>query len=288
MTVTEYAFGATVEAAESVSTLDPEPGDTIVPEEENCPLMPDGNPVTDRLIAALKVEFGVVVNVTVFEPPAGTLTVVAEGDKVKVGAGATVREIETVFFSVPLVPVTVSVALPALALLAAVSLSTVLPDPGAAIVTGVKVPVTPAGNPVTVKAIAALKVEFGVAVIVTVFAEPPASMLTELDEDPRLNVGAASTVTESVICCLVVPLIAVTVAEYEPGVAVLAAVSCSVLVPDPGLGSVAGVNVPVTPVGRPVIESATAALKPLLSVTVRVLLAVEPGITDMELDESAA
>ena len=68
----------------------------------------------------------------------------------------------------------------------------------------------------------------------------------------------------------------------------LAAVSFSVLVPDPGLASVAGVNAPVTPVGRPVIASATAALKPLLTVTVTVLLAFEPGITEVELDESAA
>ena len=185
----------------------------MTPEEENCPLMPDGNPVTDRLIAALKVEFGVVLSVTVFDPPAATLTDVAEGDNVKVGAGATVRESETVFCSVPLVPVTVSVALPALAVLAAVSLSTVLPDPGAAIVTGVKVPVTPVGSPVTAKAIAALKVEFGVAVIVTEPELPLASMLAELDEDPRLKVGVASTVIGRVICCLVVPLVAVIVAE---------------------------------------------------------------------------
>jgi hypothetical protein len=94
-----------------------------------------------------------------------------------------------------------------------VSLSTVLPDPGAAMVRGVKVEVTPAGKPVTAKAIAALKVEFGVAVSVTEFAVPPACMPTEVDDGPRLNVGAGSTVKESVICWLVVPLVAVTVAE---------------------------------------------------------------------------
>ena len=68
----------------------------------------------------------------------------------------------------------------------------------------------------------------------------------------------------------------------------LAAASFSVLVPDPGLGRVVGVYVAVTPLGNPVIASATAALNPLLTVSVNVSLALEPGITGKELDESAA
>jgi hypothetical protein len=92
----------------STLELEPEPGAAIFPEEENCPVMPDGSPDTERSIAAVKVEFAVVVNVSVFEPPAATVTEVAEDDKVKVGAGATASGTETVFFSVPLVPVTVA------------------------------------------------------------------------------------------------------------------------------------------------------------------------------------
>jgi len=93
-----------------------------------------------------------------------------------------------------------------------VSLRTLLPDPGAAIVAGVKAPVTPVGSPVTEKATAASKVEFGVVVSVTVL-ELPAVTLREADPETSANVGVASTVTESDTWCVVEPLAADTVAE---------------------------------------------------------------------------
>jgi hypothetical protein len=101
---------------------------------------------------------------------------------------------------------------PALALLVAVSFRTLLPEPGAAIVAGVNAPETPAGNPVTENATAALKVEFGVLVNVTVL-ELAAATLTEVAAEVKANVGAASTVTEMVACSLVDPLVPATVAE---------------------------------------------------------------------------
>jgi hypothetical protein len=101
-------LGTTDEAAVSVSVLDPEPGDAMTPEEENCTVIPEGNPVTEKVIDALKVEFGVVVTVRVPDFPAATLTDVAEGDSVKVGAGAMARETEAVCFNDPLVAVTVN------------------------------------------------------------------------------------------------------------------------------------------------------------------------------------
>ena len=100
-----------------------------------------------------------------------------------------------------------------MALLVAASLRTLLPDPRAVIVAGVKMPETPVGSPLTVNAIAALNVEFRLVVSVTSFEFPPAVMLMEVAPAPSANVGVASTVTEIDTCCLVEPLVAETVAE---------------------------------------------------------------------------
>ncbi len=61
-----------------------------------------------------------------------------------------------------------------------------------------------------------------------------------------------------------------------------------VLLPEPGAGSVVGVNTAVTPLGNPVIEKATAALKPPLTVAFRFTLLFDPGTTEIELAEAAA
>jgi hypothetical protein len=76
---------------------------------ENCAVSPVGNPVTVNVMAALKVEFGVVVSSNEFELPAETLVEVTEGAKVNVGAGAMVTAIETCCFMEPLVADTVTV-----------------------------------------------------------------------------------------------------------------------------------------------------------------------------------
>ena len=76
--------------------------------------------------------------------------------------------------------------------------------------------------------------------------------------------------------------------EYVPGLARLAAVSFRTLLPDPGAGSVTGVKAAVTPAGNPVTEKATAALKPPLTVTFSVTLALDPAGTDTEFSDSAA
>src|SRR5580704_5062721 len=57
-------------------------------------------------------------------------------------------------------------------LLLAASLRTLLPDPGAGSVTGVKLPDTPPGNPVTEKATAALKPPLIVTFSVTLWFAP--------------------------------------------------------------------------------------------------------------------
>ena len=72
--------------------------------------------------------------------------------------------------------------------------------------------VMPAGNPVTLRVTAALKLELAVVVSVTVL-EFPAETPMEATEDARANVGAGVTVTESAMGFFVAPLVAVMVAE---------------------------------------------------------------------------
>jgi hypothetical protein len=64
----------------------------------------------------------------------------------------------------------------------------------------------------------------------------------------------------------VLPLVPVIVIRYVPGVAVLATVSVKSDVPEPVIDD--GPKLPVTPLGRPVAESATAESNPPDAVTV--------------------
>lgn len=120
-----------------VSVVRPLPGAARVLAGENVTVMPVGKPLRESAIEALKVELGVVVMVKVLEFPAATLSEVADSDRVNVGAGSIVSASAVCCFRDPLVAVTVIIALPTLAVLAAVSLSTLLPEPGAESFAGV-------------------------------------------------------------------------------------------------------------------------------------------------------
>jgi hypothetical protein len=77
------------------------------------------------------------------------------------------------------------------------------------------------------------------------------------------GVAAAVSVRARLAVCVVTPVPdALIVTVLAPGVAVPATIRVSVLVVDPA-AIVAGVNVAVTPAGRPVAASATASVKPL-------------------------
>jgi hypothetical protein len=75
----------------------------------NFTVKPVGNPVAVKVIAALKLELGVVLMVRVLDAPAATLGAVVEGAIVNVGAGATTTESDFVCISEPLVSDTVAV-----------------------------------------------------------------------------------------------------------------------------------------------------------------------------------
>ena len=74
------------------------------------------------------------------------------------------------------------------------------------------------------------------------------------------------------MACVSVPEVPVIVTVADPTVAVLEAVSVSVLVPV----VLAGLNDAVTPAGRPLAVRATDPVKLLISVTVIVLLPAAP------------
>ena len=84
------------------------------------------------------------------------------------------------------------------------------------------------------------------------------------------------------------PLVAETVMVEVPVLALPVAVSLRTLWPDPGATRVVGVKVAVIPLGNPVTEKATAALKPPLTVTVRVTLLFDPAVTETEFEEATA
>jgi hypothetical protein len=78
-----------------------------------------------------------------------------------------------------------------------------------------------------------------------------------------------------VVVCVRVPDVPVMVMVAGPTVAVLEAVSVSVLV----VVALAGLKDAVTPVGRPLAERATDPAKLLMPVTVMVLVPVLPSTT---------
>lgn len=94
-------------------------------------------------------------------------------------------------------------------------------------------------------------------------------------------------ITASVIFCVVEPLLAAdTVTECIPTLALRAAVILSTLLPDPGADKVAGVKVAETPLGNPVMEKETAALKPPLTATLSVALLFDAAGTITEFAEA--
>jgi hypothetical protein len=163
----------------------------------------------------------------------------------------------------PEIPVTITVNAPVVAVLLAVSVSTLefVED------VGLNAAVTPLGKPVAVKATLPVKPPMSVTETVSV---PLAPCLTDSEEDDgfRLNpvVILASTVRAIVVLAVVLPDVPVIVTVEEPAVAVLLAVKVSTLLPVVGLVP----NEAVTPLGRPVAESVTLPLNPFTGVAVMV------------------
>jgi len=98
-------LGTIFDVTEKVNVVVPPPGAATTLEGRICTVMPVGT-ATARVMAALNVEFGVVIMVKLLLAPAVMLIEDAGDVSVNVGARATVTESETVCFTEPLVAAT--------------------------------------------------------------------------------------------------------------------------------------------------------------------------------------
>lgn len=178
----------------------------------------------------------------------------------------------------PEVPAIVIVAVPTVAEEDAVRVRVEVALPLAGGVTGLveKLAVTPLGNPLALNVVAESKPPVLVMVIVLVPLLPWVTV-TEVGEALRLKFGDAAefTVSETLVVAVKLPDVPVMVTLAVPVVAVLLAVSVSVLVEVVGFVP----NAAVTPLGRPEAARVTLPENPPRSVTVIVLVPLLPCVT---------
>ena len=136
---------------------------------------------------------------------------------------------------------------------------------------GLNVAVTPAGSPLIVWFAVPLKPFRGVKDI-AVLADAPCVTLTLAGEAPKVKLGAAFTVRLMVTEVDDAPEVPSTLNVLVPTAALDATANVATLV----VAVVAGLNEAVTPAGRPVAVSVTLPVKPVLALTVMVLVALAP------------
>ena len=187
----------------------------------------------------------------------------------------------------PPVPVMVMAWVARVACEPTMSLRVAFPDPGAVMVAGVKLAVTPLGNPLADKATAESKPPEMVLVIVEVPDEPLATVI-EPGDALRLKLGLAAAVTVklTVVVCVVPPPTPLTVIVYVPVAVVEATAMVMVEVPEPGAAMELGLKLTVTPVGWPLADKAIAELKPPDTAVVMVDVPLFPCTTETEVGEA--
>lgn len=185
----------------------------------------------------------------------------------------TVRLIVVEWLRVPETPVTVTVAVPVVAVLLAVKVRTLVDVVGLV----PNAAVTPAGNPEADKVTLPVKPPEGVSVIVLV-PVPPCVTETLAGEAESEKFGAATVVTVRlmVVVWVRLPETPVIVTVDVPVVAVELAVNVTTLVEVVGFVP----KVAVTPAGNPEADRVTLPVKPFRSVSVIVLVPVEPWATE--------
>lgn len=143
--------------------------------------------------------------------------------------------------------------------------------------------VTPAGKPEADNVTLELKPFCGVTVMVDVTL-PPCVRLNEFGDADNVKFGRSVTVSETVVVCDKLPDVPVMVTVTVPRAAASPTVSVSVLVAFVFLG----LNVAVTPVGRPESEKLTVPLKPFNGLTNTPLVTFAPWATLRLLGEAVS
>ena len=189
VTVTVAVPGVAALEAESVSVELPLPGAAI---EAGLTLgvTPAGKPEAESDSAALKPPLTVVEMVLLPEAPCAMEGVVGEALTAKsaVAVAVTVRVMAVVWVTPPPVAVTVTVAAPVAAVVLAERVSVELPPPGAAIEAGLKLAVTPAGNPEAESDTAELKPPL-TRVVMVLLPEAPCAIERLVGEAVRAKSG---------------------------------------------------------------------------------------------------
>jgi hypothetical protein len=231
---------------------------------------PFGKPAAAKLTVPLNPFCAFTARVVLALVPGVRLIAVGVAASVNVGT-AMVTLTVVVLFSVPAVPVTVTVEVPAVAALDAISESV----PGLLTVAGVNEAVTPFGRPDAAKLTLPVKPFWGVTVR-ALLVLLPGVRLSALGDAESVKPGTV-IVTPIVVELFRVPEVPVTVTVVVPPTAELLAVSVSVL----ELPVLTGLNAAVTPLGRPEAARLTLALKLFSAFTAMVLVPLPPAARDM-------
>jgi hypothetical protein len=211
-------------------------------------LTPLGNPPALKATAPVKPPVRVIAIVLVPLAPRLTVRLVglAASEKSCVGGWATVRLMVVVRARLPLVPVTVTVAAPRVAVLEAAKVSVALFP---VVEVGLKLAVTPLGNPLALKATLPVKPPVRVIVIVLAPLAPRLTVrLVGLAANEKSGVCGWVTVRLIVDVRVRPPPVAVMAPVAAPRVAVLEQVKVSTLL-EPVTGF--GLKLAVQPLGNP-------------------------------------
>ena len=173
---------------------------------------------------------------------------------------------------VPETPLIVTVEVPVVAVLVAVNVAMLVPVVGLVL----QETLTPLGNVEVDKVTLPVKPPVSVTVIVSV-AVAPCVTLTDVGDAANVkpDVGLAATVSAMGVVSVVEPETPLMVTVELPVVAVLVAVNVATLVPVVGLV----LQETLTPLGRVEVDNVTLPVKPPVSVTVIVSVAVAPCVT---------
>jgi hypothetical protein len=172
-----------------------------------------------------------------------------------------------VALNVPEVPVIVIVEVPAVAVAAAVNVTTLVPVVGLV----PNAAVTPLGNPDAARVTLPVKPLTSVTVMVSVPLAPRA-IDRAAAEGLSVKLGGAVTVSVMVVVAVALPDVPVMVIGYVPAMVVEATANVTTLVVVAGLVP----NVAVTPLGKPDAARVTLPVNGLISVTVMVSVPLAP------------
>ena len=165
----------------------------------------------------------------------------------------------------PLVPVMVSVLVLAGIVFVVVIVNVEEPEPLTEV--GLKLPLAPVGKPLTLHVTVPLKPLVAVAVAVQVALLPAVTVWDDGVAETEKS-GAGLTTKVTVVLCTKLPLVPVIVSVFVPAGVVVEVVTVNVEEPEPV--TVAGLKLPLAPVGKPLTLHVTVPLNPLIALAVDV------------------